>query len=323
MWGLFGSVVLVMLALDLGVFHRTAHRVRMREAAIWVAVWVSLAMAFNVFVSQRFGTARGLEFLQAYLLEQALSVDNVFVFIVVFKYFRVPESYQHRVLFWGILGAVLTRGAFVLAGAALISRFHWLMYGLGVFLIATSVKMFTQGDDEVDPSKNKILRLFRRLVPMTAAYEEARFVVRREGRWLATPLMAVLVVVEATDVMFAVDSIPAVFGVTTDVFIVYTSNIFAILGLRSLFFLVAGLVSKLHLLKHGVALILAFIGFKILVESFVHISEVISLLVLASILLISTVLSFAFPARQDPPDEPPVEPAEGGEAPPASASAGP
>ena len=290
-WGLFVAVVVSVLALDLGVFHRSARRVNMREGAVWVAVWVTLALAFNAFVFYRFGSERGLNFLQAYLLEQALSVDNVFVFIVIFSYFRVPEAFQHRVLFWGILGAVVTRGVFVVAGVALISRFHWIMYGLGVFLIATAIKMLTKGDDELDLSKNHILRLFRRLVPTTEDYEGAQFSVVRKGRRLATPLLAVLVVVEATDVMFAVDSIPAVFGVTTDVFIVYTSNIFAILGLRSLFFLVAGLVSKLHLLKHGVALILAFVGVKILIEPFYEIPSATSLAVLAGILLVSTVLS--------------------------------
>ncbi len=299
-WTLFVAVVVTVLALDLGVFHRSARRVHMREGAVWVAVWVGLAMAFNAFVFYRFGNERGLNFLQAYLLEQALSVDNVFVFIFIFSYFRVPEAFQHRVLFWGILGAVLTRGVFVVAGVALISRFHWIMYGLGVFLIATAVKMLTKGDEDLDLSKNRILRLFRRLVPTTEHYEGAKFTVVRNGRRFATPLLAVLVVVEATDVMFAVDSIPAVFGVTTDVFIVYTSNIFAVLGLRSLFFLVAGLVSKLHLLKHGVALILAFIGVKILIEPIYRFSEVLSLSVLAGILIISTILSLVIPPKAEP-----------------------
>lgn len=300
-WALFAALILSILAVDLGVFNRSAHKVSLKAAAIWVLVWIGFAMAFNAFVFYKFGNERGLNFTQAYLLEQALSVDNVFVFIVVFNYFNVPEQFQKRVLFWGVLGAAVTRGIFVVAGVALLSRFHWLMYGLGLFLVVTAVKMFFQKEGALDPSANPVLRLFRRFVPMTDHYEGAAFVVKRDGRRLATPLFAVLVVVEATDVMFAVDSIPAVFGVTQDVFIVYTSNIFAILGLRSLFFLLAGLVEKLHLLKQGVALILAFVGVKILTESFIHISEVVSLLVLAGILLGATVASFVFPAKPKAP----------------------
>jgi tellurite resistance protein TerC len=291
LWGLFAAIVVLVLALDLGVFHRKAHTVGMREAAVWVTVWVSLAMAFNVFVFYRFGAERGMNFLQAFLLEQALSVDNVFVFIVIFTYFRVPDALQHRVLFWGILGAVITRGIFVVAGVALIERFHWVMYILGAFLVFTAIKILTQKDEEMDPSKNMILRIFRRFVPTTDTYEGSRFVVVRDGRRMATPLLAVLVVIEGTDVVFAVDSIPAVFGVTTDVFIVYTSNIFAILGLRSLFFLIAGLMTKLRYLKVGVALILAFIGVKILIEPFYKVPVSVSLGVLAGVLAISTIAS--------------------------------
>jgi tellurite resistance protein TerC len=310
-WALFIGLVAAILAVDLGVFNRTAHKVSVRAAATWVVVWVGFAMAFNAFVFFRFGSVRGLNFLQAYLLEQALSVDNVFVFIVLFNYFRVPDPYQHRVLFWGVLGAAITRGIFVVAGVALLSRFHWLMYGLGLFLVVTAVKMLLQKDSDLDPSANPVLKLFRRLVPMTEQYEGATFIVKRGGRRLATPLLAVLVVVEATDVMFAVDSIPAVFGVTQDIFIVYTSNIFAILGLRSLFFLLVGLVEKLHLLKQGVALILAFVGLKILAASFIHIPESVSLAVLAGILVVFTVASFVFPKKnetseQTPSDLPPA-----------------
>lgn len=301
-WALFAGLVIGILAVDLGVFNRSAHKVSLKAAATWVVVWVGFAMAFNAFVFYKFGEVRGLNFLQAYLLEQALSVDNVFVFIVLFKYFRVPEKYQHRVLFWGVLGAAITRGIFVVAGVALLARFHWLMYGLGLFLVVTAVKMLLQKDSDLDPSANPVLKLFRRLVPMTENFEGATFVVKRDGRRLATPLLAVLVVVEATDVMFAVDSIPAVFGVTQDIFIVYTSNIFAILGLRSLFFLLAGLVEKLHLLKQGVAFILAFVGLKILTAGIVHIPEVVSLAVLAGILLVFTVASFVFPKKVEPSD---------------------
>jgi tellurite resistance protein TerC len=297
-WGLFALVVAVFLAIDLGIFHRHARVVRMREAAIWTVMWAVLALLFDGFVFHRFGTEKGLQFFQGWLLELALSVDNVFVFLVIFGYFRVAEEHQHRVLFWGIIGAVVARGAFIAAGAAVIQRFHWAMYLLGAFLVYTAVRILVQQDEELDPSKNVVLRLFRRLVPTSESYDGARFVTRRDGRLLATPLLAVLVVVDAADVMFAVDSIPAVFGVTTDIFIVLTSNIFAILGLRSLFFLIAALVQKLRFLKMGVAVILAFIGVKILIERFYPIPLPASLGVLAGILLTTGVASVLFPEKK-------------------------
>jgi tellurite resistance protein TerC len=294
-WGAFALIVVAALAIDLGVFHRGARTVGMREAAVWVAVWSGLALAFNGFVIHRFGTTKGLEFLQGYLLELALSVDNVFVFLVIFSYFRVAKENLHRILFWGVIGAVVSRGIFIVVGAVAIQRFHWVMYVLGAFLVYTSIKIVMQDESDVDPAKNPALRVFRRFVRSTPDYDGAKFITRRDGRWLATPLLAVLVVVEASDVMFAVDSIPAVFGVTTDVFIVYTSNIFAILGLRSLFFLVEGLVRKLHHLKTGVALILAFIGVKILIERWYRIPVGVSLGVLASVLLLSGLASVWLP----------------------------
>jgi tellurite resistance protein TerC len=296
-WGLFTLVIVVFLAIDLGVFHREAKPVSMKESAIWTGIWTVLALLFNGFVFQRFGTAKGLEFLQGWLLELALSVDNVFVFLVIFSYFRVAEEHQHRVLFWGIVGAVIARGAFIGAGAALIQRFHWVMYGLGAFLVYTAIKILVQKDEEMDPSKNIVLRLFRRVVPTSLTGDGARFLTRVDGRLVATPLLAVLVVVDAADVMFAVDSIPAIFGVTTDIFIVLTSNIFAILGLRSLFFLIAALVQKLRFLKLGVAVILAFIGVKILIERFYPIPLPASLGVLAGVLLTTGLASVMFPER--------------------------
>jgi tellurite resistance protein TerC len=289
---------LAALAIDLGVFHREPKPVRTREAAIWVAVWCSLALAFNAFVLWRFGAAKGMEFLQGWLLELALSTDNVFVFLVIFSYFQVPRDYQHRVLFWGIVGAVLTRGAFIAAGAAVIHTFHWVLYILGAFLLFTAFKLATQKDAKVDPSQNPVLRLFRRLVPITEEPFGTHFIVRRQNRLMATPLLAVLVVVEAVDVTFAVDSIPAIFGVTTDVFIVLTSNIFAVLGLRSLFFLVAGLAQKLKYLNYGIAAILAFIGVKIIVERFYRIPVGISLGVVAGLLALSTVASLLAPTQE-------------------------
>jgi tellurite resistance protein TerC len=293
-WGLFALVVVVALAIDLGVFNREAHPVRTRDAAIWVAVWCSLGLAFNLFVFKQFGMHKGMEFLQGWLLELALSADNIFVFLVVLAYFKVALDVQHKVLFWGIVGAVISRGAFIAVGAATIHAFHWVLYLLGAFLVFTSIKILAQEDKPVDPSRNLVLRLFRRLVPITPDYSGARFVARHEGRLMATPLLAVVVVVEAVDVMFAVDSIPAIFGVTTDVFIVFTSNIFAVLGLRSLFFLVAGLAQKLVYLKYAISAILAFIGIKIMAQPLFEIPVYISLVVVLGLLAVATVVSLLF-----------------------------
>jgi tellurite resistance protein TerC len=295
-WGVFALVVLVALAIDLGLFHRQARALGMREAGVWVGVWVLLAGAFNAFVFYRFGMAKGLEFSQGYLLELALSTDNLFVFILIFSYFRVPRAYQHRVLFWGIVGAVLTRGMFIAVGAAVIHNFRWVLYFLGVFLLYAAFKIAFQKDSEMDPSANPVLRLFRRLVPVAEDAAGPHFTVRRQGKRLATPLLAVLIVIEAVDVTFAVDSIPAVFGVTTDVFIVLTSNIFAILGLRSLFFLVSGLAQKLAYLSYGIAAVLAFIGAKIVLAPLVEIQVLVSLGIVLGILVLATVASLA--ARQ-------------------------
>lgn len=290
-WGVFALVVVLALAIDLGLFHREARELRMREAGVWVGIWVVLACGFNAYVFHRFGTAKGLEFTQGYLLELALSTDNLFVFILIFSYFRVQRAFQHRVLFWGILGAVLTRGLFIAIGAAVIERFHWILYLLGAFLVYAAIKIVLQKDAEIDPSRNPVLRLFRRLVPMADDETGPHFTVRRQGKRMATPLLAVLVVVEAVDVTFAIDSIPAVFGVTTDVFIVLTSNVFAILGLRSLFFLVSGLAQKLAYLNYGIAAVLAFIGAKIMIGPFVAIPVLLSLGIVAGVLLLATAAS--------------------------------
>jgi tellurite resistance protein TerC len=300
-WAIFASVVILMLSLDLGVFHRKAHVVRFREAAIWSLVWIGLAMSFNVLVYFQYGANRGLEFFQAWLIEKALSVDNIFVFLTAFSYFAVPERLQHRVLFWGIIGAFVTRGVFILLGAALLAAFHWVVYVFGVFLVMTAVRLMFGKDEEVHPELNPVLRLFRRLIPVTPEYVGSNFLVKRDGKWLATPLLMVLVVIEATDVVFAVDSIPAVFGVTRDVFIVYTSNIFAILGLRALCFLVASLVRKMRFLKAGLALVLAFVGAKMLVADRFPISDWVSLLVVAGLLVGASLVSVIFPAPDAPP----------------------
>jgi tellurite resistance protein TerC len=303
-WAIFAFIVIAALAVDLGLFHRKAHVVKIREATMWTAIWAALALGFNAWIYHRFGAVKAAEFTQGWLLEYALSVDNIFVFLIVFRYFRVPAEQLHRVLFWGILGAVISRGLFIGLGAVIIQRFHWVMYILGAFLVYTAARIIMNKDEEVDPGKNPALRLFKKLLPTTSEYHGQKFLVTLNGKLTATPLLVVLVVVEMTDIVFAVDSIPAVFGVTMDPFIVFSSNIFAILGLRSLFFLVEGLVAKLRYLKVGVAVILAFIGVKILIESFYKIPVGISLGVLAGILIISALASILIPVTVASEDKP-------------------
>lgn len=303
-WVIFGVVVATMLALDLGVFHRKAHAVRGREAAIWSVVWISVALLFNLAVYFRSGSDRGLEFFQAWLIEKALSVDNLFVFLAAFSFFSVPENLQHRVLFWGILGALITRGVFIAVGAVLLAAFHWVTYIFGVFLVVTAIRLLFGGDEEVRPEKNPVLLLFRRFVRSTPDYDGPHFLVRHRGKLFATPLLTVLVVIEATDVVFAVDSIPAVFGITRDVFIVYTSNIFAVLGLRALTFLVARLVQRLRFLKVGLALVLAFVGAKMLIADRYRISDLVSLLVVAGLITFAGLLSLVVPPRAPPAQGP-------------------
>jgi tellurite resistance protein TerC len=297
-WGIFGVVVLAMLAVDLGIFNRKAHVISFKEAALWSLIWISLALAFNVFVFFRFGQESALEFFQAWLIEKALSVDNLFVFLAAFSFFAVPPHLQHRVLFWGILGALVTRGAFIVAGAALLATFHWVMYAFGAILILTAIRLMFGADEAVRPDQNPVLRIFRKLVRITPDYDGAHFVVKREGRWYATPLLMVLVVIEASDVVFAVDSIPAVFSVTRDVFIVYTSNIFAIFGLRALCFLVASIVRRLHYLKPGLALVLAFVGVKMVLSDKVPISDALSLAIVGGIIGLSALASWIFAPKE-------------------------
>jgi tellurite resistance protein TerC len=306
-WAIFGVVVIAMLAIDLGVFHRKAHAVSVKEAATWSLIWISLALAFNVFVYVRFGSDKALEFFQAWLIEKALSVDNLFVFLAAFSYFAVPAQLQHRVLFWGILGALITRGIFIALGAALLATFHWVMYVFGAILIITAVRLMFGPEEEIHPERNPVIKVFRRFVPITSEYEGPKFIVKRDGRRMATPLLLVLVVIEASDVVFAVDSIPAVFAVTRDVFIVYTSNIFAIFGLRALCFLVASLVQRLHYLKPGLALVLAFVGVKMIVADHFPISDLVSLSVVGGILLLSALASFVFGPKPGPPAKDPAK----------------
>jgi len=292
LWIGFNVFVLSMLALDLGVFHRKAHAVSIKEASVWSLVWVSLAMVFNLGIYFVWGPEIALEFLTGYVIEKSLSVDNLFVFLMVFQYFNTPLQYQHRVLFWGILGALILRAIFIAAGAALLNNFHWMIYVFGGFLVFTGIKMFLQGDEKLEPDKNPVVRLFERCVPIIKEYDGQKFFLRRNGKTYATLLMLVLIVVETTDVIFAVDSIPAIFAVTKDPFIVYTSNVFAILGLRALYFLLAGVMEMFVYLKVGLSIVLGFVGVKMLLVDIYKIPIGMSLLVIGGVLLISILASW-------------------------------
>jgi tellurite resistance protein TerC len=298
-WVAFNAFVVGLLLVDLGVFQRHPHAMRKREAAARVAAMVVLALIFNAWVFYAWGRQRGLEFLTGYLIEYSLSVDNVFVFIVVLNYFHVSKAHQHRVLFWGILSALVMRGVFIAAGAALLYRFSWIGYVFGAFLIFTGFRLLRTSEHQVHPERNPVVGFFRRFVPMTSDYREARFWVKDQGRWLATPLLLVLVVIEVTDILFAVDSIPAIFAVTRDPFIVYTSNVFAILGLRALYFLLAGVMDELRHLKTGLAFVLMFVGFKMTSEPWLHIPIGLSLGVIAGILGLSVAVSLWEQRRAD------------------------
>jgi TerC family integral membrane protein len=300
---LFTFFVLVMLALDLGVFHREAHAVTLREAGTWTGVWVALALLFDGWVYASRGPEKALEFLTGYVVEYSLSVDNIFVIVMVFAFFAVPAALQHRVLFWGILGALAMRAGMIAAGSALLARFHWVLYLFGAFLVLTGLKMLFRREAHVDPERNLLVQAFRRLLPVTGGYEGARFLVRRKGSLHATPLLLALLVVETTDLVFAVDSIPAVFAITRDPFIVYTSNVFAVLGLRSLYFLLAGIIGRLRYLRAGLALVLAFVGVKMLLAEVVAILAPASLGVVLSILLAAVLASAFLPAPRDPSGE--------------------
>jgi tellurite resistance protein TerC len=299
-WVGFGAFIVLMLSIDLGLFNRKAHSVTYREAAIWSSVWVSLALIFAGIVFWHQGYVRGLEFLTGYLIELSLSVDNLFVFLLLFAYFKVPAKFQHRVLFWGVMGALIMRATMILIGAELIERYHWIIYVFGAFLIYTGIKMFMQKEQEIHPEDNPVVKLVKRLVPITHHYDGENFFTRVNGRLHGTLLLLVLVIVEVTDLIFAVDSIPAIFAVTTDRFILYTSNVFAILGLRSLFFLLAGVVEKFHYLKIGLSIVLTFIGVKMLVGAVgLHIPIGISLAVVAVVLLGAVAASLIWPQKAE------------------------
>jgi len=294
-WIGFVGFILAMLSLDLGVFHRTPHEVRAREAAIWTSVWVALALVFAGCLYAAFGRHAGLTFLTGYVIEESLSVDNIFVIVLIFEFFRVPKICQHRVLFYGILGALVMRGLFIGLGAVLIARFHWILYIFGAMLVVTGIRMAFKSDDEFDGDENPVVKLVRRVVPMSRDFQGKHFFVVEAGRKLATPLLLVLILVEITDLIFAVDSIPATFGVTTDPFLVFTSNIFAILGLRSLYFLLAAVVDRFYLLKYGLAIILTFVGVKMLGEKYFDIGISASLAIILGVLALAIVASVAFP----------------------------
>ncbi len=292
-WIIFSIIIVIMLALDLGVFNKKSHEIKLKEALSWVAVWISLAMIFNLVVLTQFGRTKALEFLTAYVIEYSLSIDNIFVFIMVFSFFSVRREYQHKVLFWGILGAVIMRAIFIFAGVALINRFHWIVIIFGAFLVFTGLKMLFQREEaKVDPEKNGLVRLFRKFLPVTDNNHGDSFFVRKEGKFFATPLFIVLLVIESTDLIFAVDSIPAVLAISKDTFIVFTSNIFAILGLRSLYFAVSGIMGLFRYLKIGLAIVLTFVGLKMLAAFFhFEIPVTLSLSIIVSILLISILAS--------------------------------
>ncbi|HEX2961934.1 MAG TPA: TerC family protein, partial [Ignavibacteriales bacterium] len=290
-WILFLVFVLIMLFLDLGVFHKTSHVVKVKEALIWSAVWIGLALLFNLGIYFWKGEQKALEFFTGYLIEKSLSVDNIFIFVLVFSFFKVPPLYQHKVLFWGIFGALVMRVIFIFAGVALIEQFHWIIYVFGVFLIYTGIRMISEKDKEIHPEKNPVLKLAQKYIRVLPSFEEDKFFVKRNSLTYATPLFIVLLFIETTDLIFAVDSIPAILAISSDPFIVFTSNVFAILGLRSLYFALAGIIEKFVYLSYGLALILMFVGLKMLLTDVFHIPIGISLGVIALILTASIVLS--------------------------------
>jgi tellurite resistance protein TerC len=318
----FAALILFMMVLDLGLLNRKAHTPTYREAVGWSSAWVTLALCFAGLIFWRLGSIKGAEFLTGYVIELSLSVDNLFVFLMIFSYFKVPSKFQHRVLFWGVLGALVMRVTIILLGTALIQRFHWILYLFGAFLIYTGIKMMTHDDDDIEPEENAAVKILTRYVPIVRRYEEDKFLIIDNGRRVGTLLLLVLFIVEVSDLIFAVDSIPAVFGVSQDPFIVYTSNVFAILGLRSLFFLLAGVIEKFHYLKIGLSVVLTLIGVKMLTEPFI-VGKVInkntlifgSLAMVALILLGSVAASALWPKDAEtnievdlPPDfDPPFE----------------
>jgi tellurite resistance protein TerC len=294
-WILFNFFVLLMLALDLGVFHRNTHEVSLHEALTWTIVWISLALVFNALIYFWRGQQQALEFFTGYLVEKALSVDNIFVFVMIFTYFQIPSKYQHKVLFWGILGALIMRVIFIFAGVALIEKFHFTIYIFGALLIYTGYKMFSNANAKIDPEKNPVIIFSRKYLPVTRQLHGDSFFIRIEGKKFATPLFLVLLLIETTDLIFAVDSIPAILAITKDQFIVYTSNVFAILGLRSLYFALAGIIHRFWLLSYGLAIVLVFVGLKMVLIDVYKIPVELSLVFIATVIAASIILSFRIP----------------------------
>jgi tellurite resistance protein TerC len=308
-WVIFTAAVLVLLALDLGLFHRDDHTISVKEALIWSGIWTLLALLFNLGVWLFGGPQAGLEFFTGYLIERSLSIDNIFVFILVFSYFAVPSKYQYKVLFWGILGALVMRITLILVGAALIKEFHWVIYLFGALLVVSGIRMAIQKEGQMEPDKNPLVKFFKRFMPVSSEYHNGHFFTRIKGVLYATPLFLVLLVVESTDLVFALDSIPAIFAITDDPFIVYTSNVFAILGLRALYFALAGIMDRFHYLKIGLSATLVFVGAKMLLTDLIKIPVLASLGVIAAILTISIVASLLRP-------RPPADNADDSESPP-------
>lgn len=297
-WIGFIVFVIAMLVVDLKVFHRDEHEVSVKEALVWSAIWIGLALLFNAGIYFWLGGERALEFLTGYLIEKSLSMDNLFVFLLIFAYFGVAPRYQHDVLFWGILGALVMRGVFVAAGVTLIEQFHWIIYVFGAFLIYTGIKLALEKDKEINPESNPVLKLFRRFVPVSDKYHGKKFFIKQAGRMVATPLFVVLLVIETTDVVFAVDSVPAVLAITHDPFIVYTSNVFAILGLRALYFALAGVMRMFHYLHYGLSIILVFVGIKMVLSNFIHLSAGLSLAIVGGLLVLSILASIIWPPKE-------------------------
>jgi tellurite resistance protein TerC len=298
LWVGFNVFVLLLLALDLGVFHRKSHTVSVKEALVWTAIWVTLAFCFNVFVYYFLGEEKAYQFFTGYLIEKSLSVDNIFVIILIFSYFNVPSAYQHKVLFWGILGALVMRVIFILTGVELIHKFHWLIYIFGAFLIFTGIRIVTQSETKIEPDKNPLVRIAKKIFPVTSSFQDDNFFKRIDGKLWATPLFIVVILIEATDLIFAVDSIPAILAISEDAFIVYTSNVFAILGLRSLYFALAGIEKYFEYLKYGLSIILVFVGTKMCISGFYKIPIEISLSFIILVLSLCTLASLVLPAKK-------------------------
>ena len=296
-WVGFNILIFILIAIDLGLLHKKSHVISVREALIWSLGWILISLTFNIGVYFWFGYDSALQFLTGYLIEKSLSVDNIFVFAILFSYFKVPPEHQHKVLMWGILGALVMRGALIAIGTALITNFHWVIFILGAFLVYTGIKMAVQKEISVHPEKNPVVNLAKKFIPISNDYDGDKFVTTVNGKKTFTPLLVVLIVVEVTDLMFAVDSIPAIFAITTDAFIVYTSNVFAILGLRALYFALSGVLDMFHYLKYGLGMVLSFVGIKMLISEFYIIPIPVALGAVAAILAIAIVASIVIPAK--------------------------